>query len=133
MTTGVVTLWCRSLFLKTIPLRFPALLLFVPGQLPHSTSLSPEVSAIVLVLFIKIIPVIIFTASGLISGNNTVLTQPVIVNNQSYSLVSVTSQTGCLGAVSGLATVTATNPGTWLGNNSNWNDGIPGAVAPFLR
>ena len=64
-----------------------------------------------------------FTANGLISGNNTVITQPVIVNNQSYSLVSVTSQTGCLGVVSGLATVRATNPGTWLGNNSNWNDG----------
>jgi hypothetical protein len=64
-----------------------------------------------------------FTANGLIAGNNTVITEPVVLNTQSYSLVSVTSQTGCTAAVNGLANVTATDPGTWLGNNCNWNDG----------
>lgn len=63
-----------------------------------------------------------YTASNLVSGDNTVITG-LVSGNQSFSLVSVTSQNGCTASVSGTANVSTTDPGTWLGNNNNWNDG----------
>ncbi len=63
-----------------------------------------------------------FTVNNLTAGDNSVVTSG-IAGNQSFSLVSVTSQTGCIASASGTANVTAVAPGTWLGNNSTWNDG----------
>jgi len=63
-----------------------------------------------------------FTVSNLKAGNNSVVTNGILVN-QTFSLVSVKSQTACMASVNGTATVTPIDPGTWLGTNHNWNDG----------
>ncbi len=63
-----------------------------------------------------------YTASNLTTGNNIITTDP-LTGSQTFSLVSVTSQTGCTATISGTATVTTTDPGTWGGNSNSWNDG----------
>ena len=62
------------------------------------------------------------TVNNLHAGDNSISTPPVLVSS-AYSLVSLTGQANCAGTVGGTAIITTAAPGTWLGNNSNWNDG----------
>ena len=63
-----------------------------------------------------------FTARHLTAGDNTITTG-VLTQSKIYTLVSVTSQTGCSATVSGTANITVADPGTWNGSNNSWNDG----------
>ncbi|MGN6532979.1 MAG: hypothetical protein ACTHK0_14655, partial [Ginsengibacter sp.] len=64
-----------------------------------------------------------FTANNLVAGTNTITTD-FLNNSTTFTLVSLTKPgTLCNAAVSGSANITAIAPGTWLGKNSNWNDG----------
>jgi hypothetical protein len=63
-----------------------------------------------------------YSATHLASGDNTISTG-VLTQSKSFTLVSVINQSGCAASVSGSVNVTVVNPGTWLGNNSNWDDG----------
>ena len=62
-----------------------------------------------------------YTANNLVSGINTINTGS-LSSSLSYSLVSVTSNSGCTGTVSGSAAITVIANCQWLGLNSNWND-----------
>ncbi len=63
-----------------------------------------------------------FTASHLTAGDNTITTG-ILTQSKIYTLVSVTSQTGCSATVSGTANITVADPGTWHGSSDSWDDG----------
>lgn len=63
-----------------------------------------------------------YPVNNLKPGNNTIITN-TLSGNQTFSLVSVTSDAGCSAIASGTATVTTTDPGTWLGKDSDWFNG----------
>ena len=62
-----------------------------------------------------------FTTRHLVAGDNTITTG-TLTQSTVYSLVSVTSQTGCSASVSGSAHITVADPGTWKGSSNSWND-----------
>lgn len=61
------------------------------------------------------------TVSNLITGVN-IINLGVLSASKSYTLVSLTSNGGCTGTVSGTAAVTIFSNCQWLGLNSNWNN-----------
>ena len=62
-----------------------------------------------------------YTATNLVTGSNTINTGN-LTSSKTYTLVSVTSNTGCDGTVSGIANIIVFTNCQWLGLNSNWND-----------
>ncbi len=62
-----------------------------------------------------------YTAKNLVTGINTINTGN-LSSSVTYSLVSVTSNSGCTGTVSGSAIITVLANCQWLGLTSNWND-----------
>ncbi len=64
-----------------------------------------------------------YTLSNVKAGDNTINTDALSAS-KTFTLVSVTIPGSlCIASISGSANVTAIAPGTWLGKNSNWNDG----------
>jgi len=61
-----------------------------------------------------------YTANDLVSGSNTIKTGN-LSSTKSYTLISITSPSGCAGTVSGSATITVFSSCQWLGLSSNWN------------
>ena len=64
-----------------------------------------------------------YTANNLVPGINMISTGN-LSSSKTYTLVSVTSNSGCTGTVSGSAIITVFSSCQWLGLNSNWNDVI---------
>ena len=62
-----------------------------------------------------------YTAKNLVTGINTINTGN-LSSSVTYSLVSITSNSGCTGTVSGSALVTVLANCQWLGLTSNWNE-----------
>ena len=62
-----------------------------------------------------------YTANNLNAGINTINTGN-LSSSKTYTLVSVTNPSGCVGTVSGSAHITVFSSCQWLGLNSNWND-----------
>ena len=62
-----------------------------------------------------------YVVNKLSAGNNTITTAP-LSGSKTFTLVSVTNETGCQAAVSGSANIIVTPSGTWLGITSDWND-----------
>jgi hypothetical protein len=62
-----------------------------------------------------------YVVNNLNAGNNTITTAP-LSGSKTFTLVSVTNETGCQASVSGSSNIIVTPSGTWLGITSDWND-----------
>ena len=62
-----------------------------------------------------------YTVENLPKGLSTIST-PNLSSSKSYSLVSVTSESGCIGTIRGTANITIFSNCEWLGVNDDWND-----------
>jgi SprB repeat len=62
-----------------------------------------------------------YTVNNLNSGNNTISTES-LSTSKTYTLISITNPSGCIGTVSGSATIIVFSTCQWLGLNCNWND-----------
>jgi len=62
-----------------------------------------------------------YTANNLVTGVNTINTGN-LTSSKTYTLVSITSNTGCTGTVSGSANIIVFSNCQWLGLSSDWND-----------
>ncbi len=62
-----------------------------------------------------------YVVNNLNAGNNTITTAS-LSGSKTFTLISVTNETGCQASVSGSAIVTVTPSGWWLGKTSDWND-----------
>ena len=61
-----------------------------------------------------------YTTANLVTGTNTI-NPGILSDSKSYTLVSIVSNSGCSGTVSGIANIIIFSGCKWLGLSGNWN------------